>query len=124
MSTVTRVWPFILKSTERYMQAAARNLPSRAFGQLHTYLLRDNRQAAGRILPSRAFGQLHTNLLQIKRREVDQNLLPIGGNYRGVGQWESKLFVRRMNFSSCRPTKHIITLKSLIIFQTRPQFHR
>ena len=80
MSTVTRVWPFILKLTERYMQAAARNLPSRAFGQLHTYLLRDNRQAAGRSLPSGAFGQLHTNLLQIKRREVDQNLLPIGGN--------------------------------------------
>ena len=47
------------------MQAAARNLPSRAFGHLHTYLLRDNRQAAGRNLPSRAFGQLHTNLLQI-----------------------------------------------------------
>ena len=67
------------------MQAAARNLPSRAFGQLHTYQLRDNRQAAGRNLPSRAFGQLHTNL-QIKRREVDKNLLPIGGNYRGVGQ--------------------------------------
>ena len=86
-------------------QAAGRNLPSRAFGQLHTNLLRDNRQAAARILPSRAFGQLfHTNLLQTKRREVDQNLLPIGGNYRGVGQWESKLFVRRMNFSSCRPT--------------------
>ena len=86
------------------MQAAARNLPSRAFGQHHTNLLRDNRQAAARILPSRAFGQLHTNLLQIKRREVDQNLLPIGGNYRGVGKWESKLFVCRMNFSSCRPT--------------------
>ena len=85
-------------------QAAGRNLPSRTFGQLHTNLLRDNRQAAARLLPSRAFGQLHTNLLQIKRREVDQNLLPIGGNYRGVGQWESKLFVRRMNFSSCRPT--------------------
>ena len=68
------------------MQAAARNLPSRAIGQLHTYLLRDNRQAAARILPSRAFGQLHTNLLQIKRREVDENLLPIVGNYRGVGQ--------------------------------------
>ena len=44
------------------------------------------------------------NLLHIKRREVDQNLLPIGGNYSGVGQWESKLFVRRMNFSSCRST--------------------
>ena len=84
-------------------QVARRNLPLRAFGQLHTNLLRDNRQAAARILPSRAFGQLHTNL-QIKRREVDQNLLIIGGNYRGVGQWESKLFVRRMNFSSCRPT--------------------
>ena len=85
-------------------QGAGRNLPSRTFGQLHTNLLRDNTQAAARILPSRAFGQLHTNLLQIKRREVDQNLLPIGGNYRGVGQWESKFIVRRMNFSSCRPT--------------------
>ena len=85
-------------------QAGGRNLRSRTFGQLHTNLLRDNRQAAARILSSRAFDQLHTNLLQIKRREVDQNLLPIGGNYRGVGQWESKFFVRRMNFSSCRPT--------------------
>ena len=52
------------------MQAAARNLPSRALGQLHTYLLRDNRQAARRNLPSRAFVQLHTNLLRDNRQEA------------------------------------------------------
>ena len=75
-------------------------------------------------LPSRTFGQLHTNL-QIKRREAGENLLPIGGNYRGVGKCKSKLFVRRMNLSSYRPANIIIIMNLLIAcnvpnFQARP----
>ena len=83
------------------MQAAARNLPSRAFGQLHTYLLRDNRQAEGRNLPSRTFGQLHTNLLR-DNRQAAARILPS----RAFGQTSHKSSSNKEARSRPKSTAH------------------